>query len=71
MKIERLGGYDDIALAPAAQIVAEAWARAWQLPLRMHVSEWADLHPKVVAQAVHDLAQRWVPVGAPLPGLGP
>ena len=47
MKIERLGGYDDIALAPAAQIVAEAWALAWQLPPRMHVSEWADLHRKI------------------------
>lgn len=47
MMFEDLGSYDDIALAPAAATVAEAWARAWQLPPRMDVSEWADRYRKI------------------------
>ncbi|HCZ49116.1 MAG TPA: terminase [Gammaproteobacteria bacterium] len=47
MMLEDLGGYTDVALAPAVATVAEAWARAWQLPPRMDVSEWADRHRKI------------------------
>ena len=39
--------FDDIALADASEAVAAAWLRAWELPPRMDLSEWADANRKI------------------------
>ncbi|MCE4552743.1 phage terminase large subunit family protein, partial [Xanthomonas hortorum] len=39
----------DVELAEPADIVCDAWERAWQLPPRQTVSEWADAN-RIIAK---------------------
>lgn len=41
----------DVELASAADIVSDAWARGWSIPLKLTVSQWADTHRQIAKGA--------------------
>lgn len=40
----------DVELADATQVAAEAWIRAWTIPAKLTVSQWADTRPRKIAK---------------------